>query len=64
MLPLQPLNLVSAVKETLNQPLSIAVLGYEAKSVPIEDIIESLGLTLEFQLTYLADKRLYISFCY
>ena len=25
------------------------ILGYEAKSVPIEDIIESLGLTLEYQ---------------
>ena len=46
---LRPELLEAIARNTLKKYDSSLILGYEAKSVPIEDIIESLGLTLEYQ---------------
>jgi hypothetical protein len=43
-------ELIEAIaRNTLKNYDDSLILGYEAKSVPIEDIIESMGLSLEFQ---------------
>ena len=43
-------ELIEAIaRNTLKNYDASLILGYEAKSVPIEDIIESMGLSLEFQ---------------
>ena len=40
---------MAIARNTLKNYDASLILGYEAKSVPIEDIIESMGLSLEFQ---------------
>lgn len=43
-------ELIEAIaRNTLKNYDASLILGYEAKSVPIEDIIESMDLSLEFQ---------------
>ena len=43
-------ELIEAIaRNTLKNYDASLILDYEAKSVPIEDIIESMGLSLEFQ---------------
>lgn len=59
-------ELIEAIaRNTLKNYDASLILGYEAKSVPIEDIIESMGLSLEFQyfiysLTNLSSKKFFL----
>ena len=46
---MRPELLEGIARNTLKQYDPMLIMGSEIKSIPIEDIIESLGLSLEYQ---------------